>query len=249
MSERADISNRGPETGSFFQRDRTWHPPAFTPGYKTSVLRSPQKALLSLDNTISEITGPVFGHNMLGELDDDMIFNFAKPGESAIGQRIIVYGRVLDERGKGVSGALVEVWQANAAGRYRHDGDRHDAPLDPYFTGAGQVVTDADGRYEFVTIEPGAYPWGNHHNAWRPRHIHFSLFGQAWAARLVTQMYFPGDPLLPLDPIYMGIADGAARERLVSAFDLERTVPDHALAYRFDIVLRGRRETPWEERS
>ena len=152
MSERADISNRGPETGSFFQRDRTWHPPAFTPGYKTSVLRSPQKALLSLDNTISEITGPVFGHNMLGELDDDMIFNFAKPGESAIGQRIIVYGRVLDERGKGVSGALVEVWQANAGGRYRHKKETYLAPLDPNFGGCGRAITDEDGNY---STDPG----------------------------------------------------------------------------------------------
>ena len=188
MSERADISNRGPETGSFFQRDRTWHPPAFTPGYKTSVLRSPQKALLSLDNTISEITGPVFGHNMLGELDDDMIFNFAKPGESAIGQRIIVYGRVLDERGKGVSGALVEVWQANAGGRYRHKKETYLAPLDPNFGGCGRAITDEDGNYAFRTIKPGPYPWPNGPNDWRPAHIHFSIFGHGFAQRLITQM-------------------------------------------------------------
>jgi protocatechuate 3,4-dioxygenase beta subunit len=164
----------------------------------------------------------------------------------AIGQRIIVHGRVVDEHGRPERGALVEVWQANAAGRYLHAGDRHDAPLDPNFTGTGAVVTDDEGRYQFMTIEPGVYPWGNHYNAWRPKHIHFSLFGQAWATRLVTQMYFPGDPTLPLDPIFMGIADAQARARLISSFDSERSEPDYAMAFRFDIVLRGARETPWE---
>ena len=248
MSERADISNRGPETGSFFQRDRTWHPPAFTPGYKTSVLRSPQKALLSLDNTISEITGPVFGHNMLGELDDDMIFNFAKPGESAIGQRIIVYGRVLDERGKGVSGALVEVWQANAGGRYRHKKETYLAPLDPNFGGCGRAITDEDGNYAFRTIKPGPYPWPNGPNDWRPAHIHFSIFGHGFAQRLITQMYFEGDPLIPLCPIVRTITDEKAIEQLTAMHDLQNTVPMDAQAYRFDIVLRGRRSTLFENR-
>ena len=164
----------------------------------------------------------------------------------ALGQRIIVHGRVSDEHGRPERYALIEVWQANAAGRYLHDGDRHDAPLDPNFTGAGVVVTDDDGRYQFLTLEPGIYPWGNHYNAWRPKHIHFSLFGSAWATRLVTQMYFPGDPTLPLDPIFMAVADSQARAQLVSCFDLERSLPDYALAFRFDIVLRGALETPWE---
>ena len=248
MSERADISNRGPETGSFFQRDRTWHPPAFTPGYKTSVLRSPQKALLSLDNTISEITGPVFGHNMLGELDDDMIFNFAKPGESAIGQRIIVYGRVLDERGKGVSGALVEVWQANAGGRYRHKKETYLAPLDPNFGGCGRAITDDDGNYAFRTIKPGPYPWPNGPNDWRPAHIHFSIFGHGFAQRLITQMYFEGDPLIPLCPIVRTIPDEEAVRRLTAVLDMGATIPMDARAYKFDIVLRGRRSTLFENR-
>ena len=248
MSERADISNRGPETGSFFQRDRTWHPPAFTPGYKTSVLRSPQKALLSLDNTISEITGPVFGHNMLGELDDDMIFNFAKPGESAIGQRIIVYGRVLDERGKGVSGALVEVWQANAGGRYRHKKETYLAPLDPNFGGCGRAITDEEGNYAFRTIKPGPYPWPNGPNDWRPAHIHFSIFGHCFAQRLITQMYFEGDPLIPLCPIVRTIPEEEAVRRLTAVLDMGSTIPMDARAYKFDIVLRGRRSTLFENR-
>jgi len=151
---------------------------------------------------------------------------------------------VIDENGRPVPSTLVEVWQANAAGRYRHQNDRHDAPLDPNFSGCGRVITDADGRYRFVTIRPGAYPWRNHHNAWRPAHIHFSLFGRAFATRLVTQMYFPGDPLLPLDPIFNSTADETSRDRLVSAFDLDTTVPEHALGFRFDIVLRGRDATP-----
>ncbi|MGE0484387.1 MAG: protocatechuate 3,4-dioxygenase subunit beta [Gammaproteobacteria bacterium] len=222
------------------------YPPNDTAAYRSSEKRAPREAAIRIPHTVSERRGPHYGAEALRPHAADLTTLVA--GGVAQGQRIIVHGRVTDEHGRPEANALVEVWQANAAGRYRHDGDRHDAPLDPYFTGAGQVVTDADGRYEFVTIEPGAYPWGNHFNAWRPKHIHFSLFGRAWATRLVTQMYFPGDPLLPLDPIYMGIADAGARERLVSSFDLARTVPDHALAYRFDIVLRGALETPWEER-
>ena len=242
------ISNKGPETGSFFARDRTWHPPAFTPGYKTSVLRSPQKALISLDNTISEITGPVFGHNILGEHDDDLIHNFAKPGESAIGPRIIVYGRVLDERGKGVPGALLEVWQANAGGRYRHKKEGYLAPLDPNFGGCGRTITDEDGNYAFRTIQPGPYPWPNGPNDWRPAHIHFSIFGQGFVQRLITQMYFEGDPMIWKCPIVQTIPDRMAIEGLIAALDMESTIPMDSRAYKFDIVLRGRRSTMFENR-
>lgn len=222
------------------------YPPNDTPAYRSSARRAPKEAAIRVPHTVVERRGPHYGAEALRTGAADLTTQV--PGGVAQGQRIIVHGRVSDEHGRPEANALVEVWQANAAGRYRHDGDTHDAPLDPHFTGAGQVVTDGDGCYSFVTIEPGAYPWGNHYNAWRPKHIHFSLFGQAWATRLVTQMYFPGDPLLPFDPIFMGIADPVARERLVSSFDLARSVPDHALAYRFDIVLRGALETPREER-
>ncbi len=240
--------NGNPETGAFFQRDRLWHPPAFTPTYKTSVLRSPQKALLSLDNTISEITGPVFGHDMLGELDNDLIHNFAKPGESAIGERIIVYGRVLDERGKGVPGALLEFWQANAGGRYRHKKEGYIAALDPNFGGCGRTVTDEDGNYAFRTIKPGPYPWPNGVNDWRPAHIHFSVFGHGFAQRLITQMYFEGDPLIWLCPIVRTIPDRAPIETLIAALDMQATIPMDARAYKFDIVLRGRRSSLFENR-
>ncbi|MBX3577428.1 MAG: protocatechuate 3,4-dioxygenase subunit beta [Rhizobiaceae bacterium] len=240
--------NRAPETGSFFQRDPLWHPPAFAPGYKSTVLRSPRKAPISLDNTISEITGPVFGHSMLGDLDDDMIHNFAKPGESAIGPRIIVYGRVLDERGKGVAGALVEVWQANAGGRYRHKRDGYLAALDPNFGGCGRTITDEDGNYAFRTIQPGAYPWPNGPNEWRPQHIHFSIFGHGFAQRLITQMYFEGDPLIWKCPIVRTIPDKAAIDGLIALLDMNATIPMDARAYKFDIVLRGRRSTMFENR-
>ncbi len=242
------ISNRKPETGAFFQRDRDWHPPAFTPRYKTSVLRSPQKALISLDSTLSEITGPTFGHNMLGELDDDMIHNFARPGESAIGPRIIVYGRVLDERGRGVPGVLVEVWQANAGGRYRHKKEGYIAPLDPNFGGCGRTISDEEGNYAFRTIRPGPYPWPNGVNDWRPAHIHFSVFGHGFAQRLITQMYFEGDPLIWKCPIVNGIRDRAAIEQLTAVLDMESTIPMDATAWKFDIVLRGRRSTLFENR-
>jgi protocatechuate 3,4-dioxygenase beta subunit len=242
------LSNRRPETGAFFQRDRDWHPPAFTPLYKTSVLRSPQKALLSLDGTLSEITGPVFGHNILGELDNDLIHNFARPGESAIGQRIIVYGRVLDERGKGVSGALLEFWQANAGGRYRHKKEGYVAALDPNFGGCGRTITDEDGAYCFRTIKPGPYPWPNGPNDWRPAHIHFSIFGHGFAQRLITQMYFEGDPLIWKCPIVRTIPDRAAVEQLIAALDMEATIPMDARAYKFDIVLRGRRSSLFANR-
>jgi protocatechuate 3,4-dioxygenase beta subunit len=242
------IPNKTPETGSFFQRDRSWHPPAFAPGYKTSVLRSPQKALLSLDNTISEITGPVFGHSILGERDNDLIHNFARPGESAIGERIIVYGRVLDERGKAVPGALVEFWQANAGGRYRHKKEGYMAALDPNFGGCGRTITDEDGFYTFRTVRPGAYPWPNGANDWRPAHIHFSIFGHGFAQRLITQMYFEGDPMIWQCPIVGTIQDRAAIEQLIAVLDMEATIPMDARAYKFDIVLRGRRSTFFENR-
>ncbi|MES0199704.1 protocatechuate 3,4-dioxygenase subunit beta [Mesorhizobium sp. M0011] len=241
-------SNRRSETGAFFQRDRTWHPPVLTPNYKTSVLRSPQKAPLSFDNTLSEIAGPVFGHAMLGELDADLIHNFARPGESALGERIIVYGRVLDERGVGVPGALLEFWQANAGGRYRHKRDGYLAPLDPNFGGCGRAISGEDGFYAFRTVKPGPYPWPNGPNDWRPSHIHFSVFGHGFAQRLITQMYFEGDPLIWQCPIVRGIPDKAAIETLIATLDMQATIPFDALAYKFDIVLRGRRASLFENR-
>lgn len=243
-----NLSNRRPETGAFFQRDLNWHPPAFTPGYKTSVLRSPKKALISLDNTMTEMTGPMFGHSMLGELDNDLIHNFARPGESAIGPRIIVHGRVLDERGRAVPNVLVEFWQANAGGRYRHKKEGYLAALDPNFGGCGRTITDEDGAYAFRTVQPGPYPWPNGVNDWRPAHIHFSIFGSGFAQRLITQMYFEGDPMIWQCPIVATIPDRRAIEGLTAALDREATIPMDARAYKFDIVLRGRRSTLFENR-
>jgi len=234
--------------GSFFQRDRNWHPAAYTPGYKTSVTRSPQKAPISLDNTVSEMTGPVFGHALIGETDNDLLRNFAHGGEP-IGQRIIVHGRVLDETGRGVPGALLEFWQANAGGRYRHKKETYLAPLDPNFGGCGRTLTDADGSYRLRTIKPGAYPWPNGVNDWRPAHIHFSVFGHGFAQRLITQMYFEGDPLIWRCPIVATIPDRAAVERLIAPLDMNNAVPMDSRAYRFDIVLRGRRSTLFENRT
>ncbi|HEY6489232.1 MAG TPA: protocatechuate 3,4-dioxygenase subunit beta [Terracidiphilus sp.] len=214
------------------------------PPYVSSVVRSPRQPLVLLPKTISERTGPVFGHGLIAPTDNDLT---AQHGGEPIGERILVHGRVLDEDGKPVHGALLEVWQANAAGRYRHRVDQHQAPLDPNFTGGGRMLTDADGFYRFKTIKPGAYPWANHPNAWRPAHIHFSLFGAGILSRLVTQMYFPGDPLQPLDPIFNSITDEKARNRLISRFDIEITQPNYALAFQFDIVLRGSAETPFEK--
>ena len=228
----------------FFQRDRTLQPPALTPFYKTSVLRSPRIPLWSLQNSLSEVTGPIFRPDELGPLDNDLIRNYAQDGEP-IGERTIVQGRVLDENGRGIPNTLLEFWQANAGGRYRHVVDNWPSPLDPNFTGLGRTTTDGQGRYRFTTIKPGPYPWRNHHNAWRPAHIHFSLFGPAFATRLITQMYFPNDPLLAYDPIYNSVPAGA-RERLQAAFDMDLTQPEWALGYRFDIVLRGRNATPME---
>lgn len=187
----------------------------------------------------------MFGHSDIGETDNDLTRH---SGGQPLGERIIVSGRVLDENARPVPHALVEIWQANAAGRYHHQVDHHDAPLDPHFKGCGRMLTDSEGRYRFVTIKPGAYPWANHNNAWRPQHIHFSLFGAGLLTRLVTQMYFPGDPLLPYDPIFNSVPDEKSRHRLVSSFDWETTMPGHGLGYRFDIVLRGRESTPLENR-
>ena len=233
--------------GSFYQRDRDWHPPASTPDYKTSVLRAPKQALLSLDNTISEMTGPVFGHDMLGPRDDDLITNWSKTGD-AIGQRIVVHGRVLDENGRGLPGALIEVWQANAGGRYRHHRETYHAALDPNFGGCGRCLTAADGSYRFRTVKPGAYPWPNRVNDWRPAHIHLSVFGHAFAQRLVTQMYFEGDPMVWQCPIVGTIPDRRAIEQLIALLDRQNTTHMDALAYKFDIVLRGRRATLFENR-
>ena len=218
-------------------------PPRLYPGYKSTPKRSPTKPLIIMKHTLSELTGPVYGHEAVQPGDDDLTRQHK--GEP-LGERIIVHGRVLDEDGRPVPNALVEIWQANACGRYIHVVDQHPAPLDPNFTGAGRCKTDANGYYKFVTVKPGAYPWGNHHNAWRPAHIHFSLFGHSFVSRLVTQMYFPGDPLFPFDPIFNSVADENARNRMISSFDLENTVPEWALCYRFDIVLRGRNQTPME---
>jgi protocatechuate 3,4-dioxygenase beta subunit len=213
------------------------------PGYRSTIKRAPLKPLVPLPHTLSEVTGPLFGPADLGPNDHDLT---AQHEGAPIGERIVVSGRVLDEDGRAVPDTLVELWQCNAAGRYAHRVDQHAAPLDPNFSGAGRTITDSDGRYRFVTIKPGAYPWRNHHNAWRPAHIHLSLFGASFLTRLVTQMYFPGDPLLPFDPIIQTIPDERARARLISAFDMDLTEPEWALGFRFDIVLRGRDATPME---
>jgi protocatechuate 3,4-dioxygenase beta subunit len=219
-------------------------PPLYSPDYVGTRLRAPKNSFVLLPSSLSELTGPVYGDRPLTETDADLTRQHA--GEP-LGQRIIVTGQVLGSDGKPLRGQLVEIWQANAAGRYDHVVDTWDAPLDPNFTGGGRCLTDDDGAYRFVTVMPGAYPWGNHPNAWRPRHIHFSLFGRAFTERLVTQMYFPGDPLFPFDPIFNSIRDERARERLISRFEMELTRPECALGFRFDIVLGGREATPLEE--
>jgi len=235
--------------GGFTPRDRDWQPDALTPPYKTSIKRSPQAALLAFPTTLSEQTSPVFGHNLLGELDNDLILNYASSGESAIGPRLIVHGRVLDQTGRGIPGALLEFWQANAGGRYRHKKESYLAALDPNFGGCGRTITGEDGSYELRTIMPGPYPWPNGVNDWRPAHIHFSLFGHGFAQRLVTQMYFQGDPLIPLCPIVGSLRSQEAADALTARLDMNRTVPMDSLAYRFDMVLRGQRQTYFENRK
>lgn len=227
---------------------RAWtlDPPYLYPAYRATVLRAPTKPLVPHAHTISELTGPVFGHDAVRPHDSDLTVNGRRNGEP-LGQRIVVTGRITDERDRPVGNTLVELWQANAAGRYVHKVDQHDAPLDPNFLGGGRCMTDSDGRYRFYTIKPGSYPWGNHSNAWRPRHIHFSLFGTHIASRLVTQMYFPGDPLLKHDPIFQSVPE-KSRQLLIADFDLDVTEEGFALGYSFDIVLRGPSETPFEGR-
>jgi len=228
-----------------YRRDESGdHPPLDSPDYRSTALRHPSRPLVALPQRLTEVTGPLLGEDRVGEHDHDLTRQHA--GEPA-GQRIIVTGRVLDGDGRPVPRTLVEIWQTNAAGRYRHPVDNWPAPLDPNFDGVGRAMTDAEGRYRFVTVKPGAYPWKNHDNAWRPAHIHFSLFGRAFTQRLVTQMYFPDDPLLGQDPIVNAVPDPAARARLVSAYDHAVTQPEWALGFTWDIVLRGRDATPLEE--
>jgi len=219
-------------------------PPYLYPDYVATRLRAPKQPLVILPHTLTELTGPAFGENAVGELDHDLTRQHE--GEP-IGQRIIVSGRLLDGDGRPIRSQLVEIWQANAAGRYVHKVDQHPAPLDPNFTGAGRCLTDEEGRYRFVTIKPGSYPWQNHDNAWRPAHIHFSVFGRAFTDRLVTQMYFPDDPLFDLDPIFQSVRDPDARARMISAFDISLTEPSWAHGYSFDIVVGGPAATPLEE--
>jgi len=215
------------------------------PPYRSTAKRAPTQSLVIAPQTLSEVTGPLLGGDDVKPEEADLTRHHA--GEP-LGERIIVSGRVLDENARSVPHALIEIWQANAAGRYRHATDSHDAPLDPNFTGCGRVVTDDHGRYRIKTIKPGAYPWRNHYNAWRPAHVHLSIFGLGLMQRLVTQFYFPGDPLLAYDPMYMSVPDERARQRLIAELDWEQTMPEHAIAYRFDIVLRGRDATPMERR-
>ncbi|MCB1313012.1 MAG: protocatechuate 3,4-dioxygenase subunit beta [Sedimentitalea sp.] len=237
-----------PTPGEFYQRDREWQPPAYTKDYKTSVARSPRLALISLQNSVSEITGPVFGHGDVDPIDNDLILNYAKPGEMPIGERIIVHGRVLDENARPVPNTLVEAWQANAGGRYRHKKDTYLAPIDPNFGGCGRTLTDENGYYYFRTVKPGAYPWRNWVNNWRPAHIHLSIFGTGFAQRLITQLYFEGDPLIAQCPIVNTIPDPQAIEQLIARLDMNATIPLDTIAYKFDIVLRGRRSTLFENR-
>ncbi len=233
MAEWIDYRRRYPET----------QPPLLHPPYISSQKRAPTKSLIDLPHSISETTGP----NFRGSSVSPLAYDLTKQSAGApIGERIVVSGRVLDEDGRPVRDTLIEIWQANAAGRYLHKNDQHDAPLDPNFTGCGHALTDGEGGYRFVTVRPGAYPWRNHTNAWRPAHIHFSVFGPAFVTRLITQMYFPGDALQAFDPIFNSIADEKARARLIASFDWESTVPETALGFRFDIVLRGRHATPLE---
>jgi protocatechuate 3,4-dioxygenase beta subunit len=231
-------------SATYTPRDWSSQPPLVFPAYKSTIRRGPTRPLVPIAQSLSELTGPLYGHEAVGELDHDLTRNAVRNGEP-LGERIVVTGRVLGEDGRPVPDTLLEIWQANAAGRYIHEADRHDAPLDPNFLGAGRCVTDEDGGYRFYSIKPGAYPWRNHPNAWRPNHIHFSLFGPSFATRLVTQMYFPGDPLLEIDPIYQGAPEGG-RERMIARFSIDVTEPEFALGYVFDIVLRGRSATPTE---
>ncbi len=234
--------------GPLIPRNREIHPPAYDMDYKTSVVRSPGQPLLSMESTTSEETGPVFGHDLIGKWDNNLILNYTQGEAPAVGERILVHGRVLDENARPVPGTLVEAWQANAGGRYRHVKDGYLAPLDPSFGGCGRTLTDENGYYEFLTIRPGAYPWPNRANDWRPMHIHFSIFGASFGQRLITQMYFEGDPLIERCPIVATIKDRSQIERLVAPLDMAKARPLDFLAYKFDIVLRGRRQTMFENK-
>jgi protocatechuate 3,4-dioxygenase, beta subunit len=226
-----------------YQRPEGVHPPLDYPGYRSSQLRAPTRPLVPMPQWLTEVTGPLLGPERVTAADADLTTRHA--GEP-IGERIIVTGRVLDSGGRPVPDTLVEIWQANSAGRYAHAIDDHPAPLDPNFDGGGRCVTDSDGRYRFITIKPGPYPWRNHPNAWRPAHIHFSVFGRAFTQRLITQMYFPGDPLFAQDPIFNSVPDSTARNRMIARFDLGLTIPDWALGFEWDIVLRGTNATVFE---
>ncbi|WP_299932263.1 protocatechuate 3,4-dioxygenase subunit beta [uncultured Pelagimonas sp.] len=232
----------------YYQRDRQRHAPALTPDYKTSVTRSPNFAAISLENTVSEITGPRFGHSDISPIDNDLIRNYAADGQSPIGERIILHGRVLDENARPVPNTMVEIWQANAGGRYRHKKDTYLAPIDPNFGGCGRTLTDENGYYFFRTVKPGAYPWRNWVNDWRPAHIHVSIFGSGFTQRLITQCYFEGDPLIAKCPIVQTIPDPDGVQAVTAALDMNATIPLDSIAYKFDIVLRGRRSTLFENR-
>ena len=234
--------------GALVARDYGLHPPPYAPGYKSTTLRSPRRPLVAVSQSLTETAGPVFGDDAVGPGDDDLLTNFAASGESAVGERIVVTGRLLDGGGAPIPHALIEVWQANAGGRYRHARDGYLAALDPNFGGCGRCVTGADGVYAFRTVKPGPYPWPNGQNDWRPAHIHLSVFGTAFAQRLITQMYFEGDPHIPICPIVRTIPDAGAIDRLTARLDMAATIPFDARVYRFDIVLRGRRQTPFESR-
>jgi len=238
------MADANSDSGKFARRDWDSHPPNLHPDYKSTPLRAPGKPMVTLPQSLSELTGPIYGHAAVGDLDHDLTKSAARTG-APNGERIIVAGTVRDEDGRPVPDILLEVWQPNAAGRYNHADDQHDAPIDPNFLGAGRCVTDGAGQYRFVTIKPGAYPWPNHYNAWRPAHIHFSLFGPSILTRLITQMYFTGDPLLALDPIYNGVP-AASRQLLVADLSIDLSEPEWALGYAFDICLRGRAATPME---
>lgn len=236
------------DQGPLIPRNREMHPVAYYPDYKTSVARSPNLPLLSMESGPSEETGPTFGHEKIGALDNNLILNWTKGAAPAIGERILMHGRVLDENGRAVPQTLVEIWQANAGGRYRHKKDGYLAPLDANFGGCGRTLTDENGYYQFLTIRPGAYPWPNRGNDWRPMHIHISVYGHSFGQRLITQMYFEGDPLINLCPIAKTIQNRSQLDRLVAPLDMAHSRPLDFLAYKFDIVLRGRRQTMFENK-
>ena len=236
------------DLGPLVPRRRDMHPVPYDPEYKTSVTRSPRWPLLSMESTPSEETGPRFGHSLIGPLDNNLILNWSKDGTGAIGERILMHGRVMDEFGRPVPNTLLEIWQANAGGRYRHVRDTYFAPLDPNFGGCGRTLTDDQGRYQFLTIRPGAYPWPNRANDWRPMHVHISVFGHSFGQRLITQMYFEGDPLINLCPIAATVKSRSQLDALVAPLDLSMSRPLDYLAYKFDIVLRGRRQSMFENK-